>query len=383
MSSYIVLDKKNPDDKSELPRIKITVELGYDKRGKRIRRKKTVSLKTLSPRTIKKAITEFEIEVATSSPIDTNNLKYREAVALWLENHVSHLSFQSQKAYQQNIQAALDFFGEMKLNDLKKFHIVEFMNHLTEDDVKSADYKMRVNQLMLQKMVEWDLMPENVAKTVKKKKQQKKEMLFYDINEVKRLFEMLEDAMPKHRMAVKTAVLSGMRLGEILGLTMENVNFADNTITVKHTLVHDTKKDIYYLGDPKNKKTRIIPMPDDYMKELRKYINEVKKIRMAYGSEWRGIEGMDLIFCRPDGYPHLPQTFLKYFIEFTEKHGLKRIRFHDLRHTHASLLLSNGVNIKVIQERLGHSTITLTMDTYSHLTKENEQEAVTKLMSIF
>lgn len=383
MSSYIVLDKKNPDDKSELPRIKITVELGYDERSKRIRRKKTVSLKTLSPRAIKKAITEFEIEVATSSPIDTNNLKYREAVALWLENHVSHLSFQSQKAYQQNIQAALDFFGEMKLKDLKKFHIVEFMNHLTEDDVKSADYKMRVNRLMLQKMVEWDLMPENVAKTVKKKKQQKKEMLFYDVNEVKRLFEMLEGAMPKHRMAVKTAVLSGMRLGEILGLTMENVNFADNTITVKHTLVHDTKKDIYYLGDPKNKKTRIIPMPDDYMKELRKYINEVKKIRMAYGSEWKGIEGMDLIFCRPDGYPHLPQTFLKYFIEFTEKHGLKRIRFHDLRHTHASLLLSNGVNIKVIQERLGHSTITLTMDTYSHLTKENEQEAVIKLTSIF
>ena len=383
MSSYIVLDKKNPDDKSELPRIKITVELGYDERGKRIRRKKTVSLKTLSPRAIKKAITEFEIEVATSSPIDTNNLKYREAVALWLENHVSHLSFQSQKAYQQNIQAALDFFGEMKLKDLKKFHIVEFMNHLTEDDVKSADYKMRVNRLMLQKMVEWDLMPENVAKTVKKKKQQKKEMLFYDVNEVKRLFEILEDAMPKHRMAIKMAVLSGMRLGEILGLTMENVNFADNTITVKHTLVHDTKKDIYYLGDPKNKKTRIIPMPDDYMKELRKYINEVKKTRMAYGSEWKGIEGMDLIFCRPDGYPHLPQTFLKYFIEFTEKYGLKRIRFHDLRHTHASLLLSNGVNIKVIQERLGHSTITLTMDTYSHLTKENEQEAVTKLTSIF
>ncbi|WP_046176160.1 tyrosine-type recombinase/integrase [Domibacillus indicus] len=383
MSSYIVLNKKKPGDKTELPRIKITVELGYDERGKRIRRKKTVSLKTLSSRAIKKAITEFEIEAATSGPIDTNNLTYREAAALWLKNHVSHLSFQSQKAYEQNIQAALDFFGEMKLKDLKKFHMVEFNNHLIEEDVKSADYKLRVNRLMLQKMVEWDLMPENVAKTVKRTKQQRKEMLFYDINEVKQLFEVLEKAMPKHRMVIKMAVLSGMRLGEILGLTIENVNFADNTITVKHTLVHDTKKDTYYLGDPKNKKTRIIPMPDNYMKELRKYITEGKKTRMAYGSKWKGIEGMDLIFCRPDGYPHLPQTFLKYFIEFTEKHGLKRIRFHDLRHTHASLLLSNGVNIKVIQERLGHSTITLTMDTYSHLTRENEREAVAKLTSIF
>ncbi|MCM3789474.1 tyrosine-type recombinase/integrase [Domibacillus indicus] len=383
MSSYIVLDKKNPADKSELPRIKITVELGYDERGKRIRRKKTVSLKTLSDRAIKKAITEFEIEVATSGPVDTNNLKYREAVALWLENHVSHLSFQSQKAYEQNIQPAVEFFGDIKLKDLKKFHIVEFMNHLTALDEKSADYKMKMNRLMLQKMVEWDLMSENVAATVKKKKEARKEMLFYSEQEVKQLFELLEEAMPKHRLVIKMAVLSGMRLGEILGLTMENVNFSDNTITVKHTLVHDTKKDIYYLGAPKNKKKRIIPMPADYMAELRGYIKEVKKNRLAYGSEWRGIEGMDLIFCRPDGYPHLPQSFLKYFHTFTENHGMKRIRFHDLRHTHASLLLSKGVNIKVIQERMGHSTITLTIDTYSHLTKENEQEAVTKLTSIF
>lgn len=223
MSSYIVLDKKNPNDKSELPRIKITVELGYDERGKRIRRKKTVALKTLSDRAIKKAITEFEIEVATSGPIDTNNLKYREAVALWLENHVSHLSFQSQKTYEQNIQPAVEFFGDIKLKDLKKFHIVEFMNHLTALDEKSADYKMKMNRLMLQKMVEWDLMPENVAATIKKKKQEKKEMLFYSEQEVKQLFELLEEAMPKHRLVIKMAVLSGMRLGEILGLTMENV----------------------------------------------------------------------------------------------------------------------------------------------------------------
>ncbi|OMP66968.1 tyrosine-type recombinase/integrase [Domibacillus epiphyticus] len=383
MSSYIVLDKKNPDDKTELPRIKITVELGYDERGKRIRRKKTVALKTLSPRAIKKAITEFEIEVAASGPRDTNNLTYREAVALWLENHVSHLTHHSQKAYEQNIRPALEFFGEMKLKDIKKIHIVEFMNHLTAIDEKSPEYKMRVNRVMLQKMVDWDLLNENVAGAVKKQKKKKKEMQFYNEQEVKQLLQLLDDALPKHRLVIKTAILSGMRLGEITGMTIDSVNFIENTITVKQTLIHNAKDDSFILGPPKNKKTRVIPMPEEYIVELRKYINEVKKSRMAFGSEWRGIEGMDLIFCRADGYPHIPQAYLKYFIEFTTRHGLKRIRFHDLRHSHASLLLSRGVNIKVIQERLGHSSITLTMDTYSHLTKENEQEAVAKLSGIF
>lgn len=383
MSSYIVLDKKNPDDKSELPRIKITVELGYNERGKRIRRKKTVALKTLSPRAIKKAISEFEIEVATSGPIDTNNMKYREAVAMWLENHVAHLTYHSRRAYEMNIQPALEFFGDLKLKDLKKIHIVEFMNHLTAIDEKSTDYKMRMNRVMLQKMVEWDLLEENVADGMTKTKKKKKEMLFYNQQEVKQLLDLLPNALPKHEMAIKMALFSGMRIGEITGLTTENVNLADNTITVKHTLIHDKKNDTFSLGTTKNKKTRVIPMPEEYMTELRAYIKEGKKTRLMYGSEWRGIEGMDLIFCREDGYPHNHLTFLKYFGEFSVRHGMKRIRFHDLRHTHASLLLSNGVNIKVIQERLGHGSINLTLDTYSHLTEENKQEAVSKLSGIF
>lgn len=383
MASYIVLDKKNPDAKTELPRIKITVELGYNERGKRIRRKKTVSVKSLSDRAIKKAITEFEIEVANSGPVDTNKMTYRDAVSLWLNNHVSHLTYHSQKTYKLNIQPAVDYLGDLKLKDLKKIHIVEFMNHLAEQDEKSVNYKMRVNRVMLQKLVEWDLLEENVADAVKKTKQKKKEMSFYAENEVKQLLNVLQEAMPKHRMVIQLALFSGMRLGEIAGLTMENVNFNDNTLTVKHSLTHDQENDAFFLGPTKNKKTRVIPMPEPFMAELKEYTKEVKKSRMAFGPEWRGIEGMDLIFCRSDGYPHYENSFSKYFLDLIEKNGLKRIRFHDLRHTHASLLLSKGVNIKVIQERLGHSSISLTMDTYSHLTKENEQEAVAKLSNMF
>jgi integrase len=382
MASYILLDKKNPADKSELPRIKITVELGYDERGKRIRRKKTVLLKRLSDRAIKKAITEFEIEVANSKPVDTNNMTYRDAVALWIKNHVSHLTYHTGRSYKMNIQPAIDYLGNLKLKDLKKIHIVEFMNHMVDQGDKSISYKLRLNRVMLSKMVEWDILEENVAESVKVKKT-KQEMSFYDEIEVKQLLDVLPSASPKHQMVIQMALFSGMRIGEIAGLTMDNVNFNNNTITVKHSLTHDKENDTFFLGTTKNKKVRVIPMPEHFMASLKNYIKEVKKDRLFFGPEWRGIEGMDLIFCRADGHPHSNSAFSKYFLEFSEKHGLKRIRFHDLRHTHASFLLSKGVNIKVIQERLGHSSISLTIDTYSHLTKENELEAVAKLSNMF
>lgn len=382
MSSYVVLNKKNPDDKNELPRIQITVELGYNERGKRIRRKKTVTLKSLSTRAIKKAITDFEIEAAQTSPVEKNDLTYRDAVSLWLENHVSHLTYHSQRTYKLNIQPAIKFLGDLKLKDLKKIHMVEFLNHLLMQDEKSANYKMRVNQVMLQKMVEWELIEKNVANGVKKAASVKRELDFYNEAEVKQLLSLLPKAMLKHRLIIQMALLSGMRAGEIAGLTMENVNMQDCTITVKHSLTHDKETNTFYLGSTKNKKTRVIPMPEPFMKELKQFIKEVKKNRIAYGAKWRGIQGMDLVFCRNDGYPHHENSFSKYFLDFIQRHELKRIRFHDLRHTHASLLLSKGVNMKVIQERMGHSSITLTIDTYSHLTKENEREAVTKLLSI-
>ena len=82
-----------------------------------------------------------------------------------------------------------------------------------------------------------------------------------------------------------------------------------------------------------------------------------------------------LVFCHPDGSPHLPNTLTHVFKKILKKAGLSGVRLHDLRHTHASLMLKQGVNPKIVSERLGHATVAITLDVYSHVTPGLQEAA--------
>lgn len=376
MASYVELPPKKG---SKLPRIKITVELGYDKLGNRIREFKTVEVTRLTDRVINKAIRDFELELSKEQKKNNNDLTYRQAVEMWWNNHANKLSVNTRIAYDEAIDDSLDYFGDVKINELKKVDFVEYRNHLIDNNILNRTGKFGACKRVFSKMFEWEVLPSNPCAGLNIA-QGKKEMDFYDEIEINQLFEVLKTANKKHAVFIKLAVLSGMRSAEIAGLTLENIDFKNNLIHVKHNLNFE-KEAGFSLGPTKNKKERTLAMPENFMKELRDYAKIVKKKRIYFGSEWRGIEGMNLIFCNDDGYPHygglLPQVFKKIL----RKHKLREIRFHDLRHSHASLLLSKNVNIKVIQERLGHSSITITMDTYSHLTEEDER-TVANLLNV-
>lgn len=376
MASYEVLSQ----EKNGKAKIKITVELGYNDRGKRIRKFKTVVVNSLSERVVNKAITSFEVEVANSKPKDFNNLKYSEAVELWVENHVMKLADNSIRNYSENIRESLDYFGDMKINNMKKIHFVEFKNHLISNNIGNAKGKFDVCKYVLTQMVEWDLLVSHPGTNVSISKEVA-EMDFYDEKEVRQLFSILEEESQKYRVLIKTAILSGMRKSELRGLTIQNVDFKNNKIIVKHSLAR-SKKTGYYLGPTKNKKIRTLSMPEDFMKELKEYVKEVRKLKMSLGDQWKGTSDMDLVFCNNEGLPHDSSVWNKVFKKILKRNEMRVIRFHDLRHTHASLLLSMGEKMKVIQERLGHSSITITMDTYSHLTKEDEDSAANLLSAL-
>jgi len=367
-------------DKNGKPRIKITVELGYDEKGTRKRRHKTVTLNTLSERTINKAITNFEIEVANDKPKDSSDLTYRQAVDLWWDNHVTKLAVKSQEAYGQSIKASLDYFRDMKIKKMKKIHLIEFKTHLIDSDVGVKNGKLDVCKAVLTKMVEWELLGVNPALNVSFPKK-KTTMDFYNEQEIAELFNALEDSFPKYKIFFKLAVLSGMRSAEMRGLTIKNVDFESNQIHVRHNL--NFKKDRgFFLGPTKNKKERTIDMPEKFMQEFKEYVETIKNNKEEFGDKWRGLPNMDLVFCNPDGYPNEESVYAKGLKVIQRRNNLRIIRVHDLRHTHASFLLSKGENMKVIQERLGHSSVTLTLDTYSHLTEKDKQSAATILNEI-
>jgi integrase len=121
---------------------------------------------------------------------------------------------------------------------------------------------------------------------------------------------------------------------------------------------------------------RSISLTDDAIKVLaaQRQKQAQEKLRLGPAYQDKG-----LVFCREDGAPVDPRTFTKHFQRILQKAGLPKIRFHDLRHTHASLLLSRGIHPKIVQERLGHSSITMTLDLYSHLTPGLQEAAASSL----
>lgn len=178
---------------------------------------------------------------------------------------------------------------------------------------------------------------------------------------------------------VLLALATGMRRGEILALRWKNVDFDKKTVRVVES-IEQTKKGTRF-KTPKTNKTRAIILPDYALNELRRHkeIQTEKLVRLNIDHT------PDTLVCaRYDGEPLWPSSLTHEFIKlFQKRPDLPRVRFHDLRHSHATQLLASGIHPKIAQERLGHSTISTTLDLYSHVTDTMQDEAAAKLDSAY
>lgn len=154
-----------------------------------------------------------------------------------------------------------------------------------------------------------------------------------------------------------------MRQGEILGIHKEDIDFADGIINVNHQVRPIRGKGLVITDVKTDKSRRPVTLPTTVLKVLREHVNTVES---------------GLIFTSSNGNPHWAANIYHHFKRTIKEFGLPEIRFHDLRHTHATLLLQAGVNPKVVQERLGHSQISLTLDTYSHVVPSVQKDAAQK-----
>src|SRR5699024_8366179 len=155
------------------------------------------------------------------------------------------------------------------------------------------------------------------------------------------------------------ALYTGMRKGEILGLKWSDIDFINNKIKVMRSY----SKTGFSEGKTNNAR-RVIDVDEETINYLisRKKIVSENKLKMG-----KDYNDMDLIICRATGDPVDVRNVNRRFDKFVERSKLPKIRFHDMRHTHATLMLKMGVPVKVVSERLGHGTIELTLNTYTHL----------------
>jgi integrase len=231
----------------------------------------------------------------------------------------------------------------------------------------------------LTRAVEQQLLARNPADLLSKRlpRVERKEMVTLTPDQAAQLLESMKES--RTYWPVLIALATGMRRGEVLALRWKHVDLDRRKLRVMQSL-EQTKNGLRF-KDTKTSKVRAIDLPAYAVEELRRLKREQAEELLALGIRQTG---ETLVSCRADGEPLQPRSLTHQFTIMRDRtKGIPRLRFHDTRHTHATQLLAGGVHPKVAQERLGHSTITTTMDLYSHVTDTMQADAAERLDTAF
>lgn len=175
------------------------------------------------------------------------------------------------------------------------------------------------------------------------------------------------------------AVATGMRRGELLGLRWRDIDFGRSALSVRQTLV--AKSHAPEFNEPKTPRSkRSVALDAATVYALRSHRKAQAEERLRMGSVY---QEFDLVFCAEDGSPLIPRQVTKWFLDAAKRAGVRRIRFHDLRHTHATLALQSGIHPKVVSERLGHADIGITLNTYTHAIPAMQADAAEIIASLW
>jgi integrase len=225
----------------------------------------------------------------------------------------------------------------------------------------------------LQQAVRDDVLPRNVCDAVTAPRQTKKEMQPLTPTQAKILFENVRE--DRLRALYVLAITAGLREGELLGLRWEDVNLERGLLQVRQQLTR-TRDGLSFTA-PKRGKARVVRLTDMAIAALGAHWVAQNEERTRAGSLW---QETGLVFTSTVGTPiDVGNLTYRSFRPLLKRTDLPRIRFHDLRHTCATLLLSKGTHPKIVQEMLGHANISMTMDTYSHVLPDMQEKAVSAM----
>jgi integrase len=223
--------------------------------------------------------------------------------------------------------------------------------------------------------VRWNLVARNVCDAVSPPRRKRFETHSLNAEQVQQLLTAAQGH--KQEALFVLALATGMRRGEILGLKWQDISFATSMLQVRRTLNYVPYRG-FIEAEPKTEKSRrSIILPPFALETLKQHYNRQQEAKLKAGNAW---QDRDLVFCNSIGTPLDPKSQVRVQLNaLLQKAGLPHIRFHDLRHSTATMLLSMGIHPKVVQELLGHNQISMTMDIYSHVMPTLQQDAMNKL----
>jgi integrase len=337
------------------------VTIGFTKKGRQLRR-------TVSARTQAECLDKLK-SLKTKKAPNANRQTLAEFLEYWLEHTAKNRVQRTTLARYISLAKVIEdsAIGNVKVSRLEPEH-VEVMYKDLEDNGKSVWTRFMAGTLLrnaLTQAVRRRELHENPCIKVPKPRPARKEMQTYDATEVKALLE----ASKLHRLHALfvLAVTSGMREGELFGLDWsKDIDLKAGTVKVQRSL--EQIGESFHLKEPKSASgIRTIRLPPFAVLALADH--RARMLKEGFIKEQ--------VFCDTEGKFLRQGNFIRrVYRPIQRAAGLREIRFHDLRHTAATLMLDQGVNMKIVQQRLGHKDVSLTLRTYTHALPRQDQEAV-------
>lgn len=305
---------------------------------------------------------------------------FEELASLWLENYKTTVKPSTFENVKSKIEKMTEkHFKEMKLKQVTVTYCQKIAIELSKTYILYGHYLSVINRIFKYAVL-MDILNSNpFDKIIKpKSKQTKRKGNFLTKEELKEFLKLASKAtLPYFFPLVHLMAYTGLREGEALALKWSDIDFENKKITVNKTAVRIKEKQTLQTPKTKNSK-RVISIDPTTLSILKSWKKDQIKIYFKNGKHFEGDE--NFIFTNQRGdWVHI-HNFIRYFKRFMADHKLKPITPHGLRHTHASLLFSAGVEPKNISDRLGHSTVQITLDLYTHITEERRTDTVDKLL---
>jgi integrase len=318
-------------------------------------------------------------EINTGLYIEPAKLTVGEYLDRWLTTYPTRVSRKTCDRYAEIVRIHLKpALGLVDLPRLQSMQIQEYYGKALKEGRRDGNgglsaqtvlHHHRVLRKALQDAVRWNLMARNPADGVEPPRPARREMLALNDDQM----VLLLDAAKESRLyvVVLLAATTGLRRGEILALCWKDIDLEKGVLQVRRTL--EQARGGLRFKEPKTAKgRRLVDLPDLTVEALLNHRAQQAKERLMVGP---GYDSQDLVCARIHGTPLDPAETTAAFARLIRRLDLPAIRLHDLRHSHATALLRQGTHPKIVSERLGHSTVAITLDTYSHVLPGMQKEA--------
>jgi len=400
MDMASISTRKNKN--GEIISYRIRVSRGYDVKGNKLKPYEmtykpapNMTAKQIEKELNKQAVM-FEEQCKQGIIGKNKNMKLSEFCKIYLEIKKDVLSPRVYQDYERIIEKLIiPLLGHIKLSDLKSVHVQKFIQYLSGDVKQNRDgsinidnpklaqssikRKLAVLQSVLKQAVKLDIISSNPANSEKLTLQKSvtPKIEIFTKQEAAEMLSCLENEELQFQVLVQLAIMTGARSGELVGLKFTDVNPDTNKITIERS-AYKLKGQPVATKPPKDYEVRTIAV-NPYCIDLVKLLRAEKdKQAESHGDKWHE---HNWLFTQWNGEIMNPNTPSKWFSKFLKRNQLKHHKFHCLRHTSATLLLYGGVNIKQVQERLGHGDITTT-NKYLHYIAEADEQAANVLQDM-